>query len=249
MAGVAAAEVAPVEVDEGLQGGERPADAAAPFVRSDPGEGRVAQLLVVGLALAERVVGELEVRRQGAIEEQRRADPGAERDHHLEALAGHDGHALQVGVVGHPGRPTEPGADRPGEVEAAPGLAERRHDRRARAVLGDEVGSRDDVALADDAGEADRDAVVRGQRGDQARDDVDEARRLERVGRRHPDPVGGHVVRRVEHRGLDAGAAHVDGERERPWRRLGPGRRVLDAAHAGIALAAGEAAAGEPRGS
>ena len=45
------------------------------------------ELLVERLALAELQVGELEVRHQAAVHEERGAEPGAERDHHLEAVA------------------------------------------------------------------------------------------------------------------------------------------------------------------
>ena len=67
----------------------------------------VTQLLVVGLAVAERMVGQLEVRSKLSVEEQRRAYAGPEGDDELEPGAAHDVQALQVGVVGDPHRTAE----------------------------------------------------------------------------------------------------------------------------------------------
>ena len=83
------------------------------------------ELLVVGLALAERVVGELEMRQQPAVVEHGRADTGAEGDDELEALcplttAAPCTSASLATLVGLPSR----SASGRGQVEAVPLLVD-----------------------------------------------------------------------------------------------------------------------------
>ena len=105
--GVAPADVEVVEEEQRVELGDRLADPGVPAVVADVLAGPLAQLLVVGLALAERLVGDLEVREEGAVEEQRGAEPGAEGDDELEALALDHRRALDVRVVGDLGRLAE----------------------------------------------------------------------------------------------------------------------------------------------
>ena len=79
------------------------------FQRSSPISLRVglAQLVVVGLALAEGLVGDLEVGHELALVEEPGPEAGAEGDDQLESLAPDHGRALDVGVVGHLGRQAE----------------------------------------------------------------------------------------------------------------------------------------------
>jgi hypothetical protein len=66
--------------------------------------GQLTELVVVGLVLAERLMGHFDVGHQLAIHEEGAPEPCAERDDHLEPLALHDGGTLHVGIVGHFGR-------------------------------------------------------------------------------------------------------------------------------------------------
>src|SRR5688572_6474432 len=88
---VAAADVEVVEPRQLTQVVDRAQHTLLPLVVADLLARRVAELLVVRLALAERLVRDLEMRAQAAVLEQRRAEAGAERDDHLDAFAAHDG--------------------------------------------------------------------------------------------------------------------------------------------------------------
>ena len=79
------------------------------FQRSSPISLRVglAQLVVVGLALAEGLVGDLQVGHQLALVEDPGAEPGAEGDGQLQPRARDDRRPLDVGVVGHLGGDAE----------------------------------------------------------------------------------------------------------------------------------------------
>ena len=68
------------------------------------------------------------------------------------------------------------------------------------------------LAVADDAGEPHRDAVVRRQRRHQVGERLDDARRRRPDRRLDPDPVVEHLAFLVEHRGLEPGAPDVDGQ-------------------------------------
>ena len=139
MTRVPPAEVAAVEVREHLEVPERGHDPPAPPARPDPFQRDPAELLVVGPAVAERLVGKLEVRHEHTVVEESRPDPGPERHDELETLAGDDGETLQVGVVRDPGRFAELLGEGPGDVESRPGRDELRVDPRAKAALGHEL--------------------------------------------------------------------------------------------------------------
>ena len=111
-----------VEEGQGVEAGDGLLDPLVPALVADLLAGRLAQLLVEGLALAELHVGELHVREQPAVHEEGGAEAGAEGDDGLEALALHDGRPLHVGVVGHPGRLADRLGEGAGQVEVGPGL-------------------------------------------------------------------------------------------------------------------------------
>src|SRR5690606_35971001 len=96
------------------------AHAAAPVLATELLERVAADVVLVGLLALERVVAELEVRHQAAVEEERRAHPRAERDHHLDALALDDAEPLHVGVVRDADRPAELLLERLRELELRP---------------------------------------------------------------------------------------------------------------------------------
>src|SRR5690348_12030693 len=60
---------------------------------------RLAKLLLVCFVFAKRMMGELEVRAELSVDEDRRAEAGPESDHQLDTLAPHDGESLHVGVI------------------------------------------------------------------------------------------------------------------------------------------------------
>jgi hypothetical protein len=203
-------------VVEEAEGAERLDDLGHPLLPLLVAEllaGGVADRIVVGLAFAEGVVGELEVGEQQPVLEERRAESGTEGEHQLEAFALDHGRALQVGVVGHLARGAEVRRQATLEVEVGPGLGQLGCRLPAGTFGGDEMGGRQHVTVADHAGEADRDPVEVRQGLHQIGENGDELLRRERVRRRDADPVVFHGPGDVEHRRLEAGTADVDGER------------------------------------
>ena len=130
---VAASDVEPVVVEQPVKIDECLVDALAPFPDADPPQCRVADLLVIGLALAERMVRQLRVRHQPPVEEQARADAGAERDDELEPGAAHDLETLEICVVGDADGSAETCLQRAGEIEPCPRSQQLGHDRRSGA--------------------------------------------------------------------------------------------------------------------
>ena len=126
----------------------------------------------------------------------------------------HDGQALDVGVVGHPAGLADGLGEGGRQVEVRPVREQLGIGLGARALREDEVRGAEDVALADHAGEATRHPVPLGQLGHELRQRVDQLVGRHGIGRGHPHPPRhGHTVL-VEDVGLEAGAAHVDGDRE-----------------------------------
>ena len=105
------------------------------------------------------------------------------------------------------------------EIETGPGGEQLGHHGFAgHTRLGHEVGRRQNDAFAHDTVEAERNAVEVGQGRHERRSSAHEVLRRARVVRGHADPVGDELARRVQHRGLEAGAADVDRERRRAQR-------------------------------
>src|SRR5207344_1012425 len=105
---------------------------------------RVAELLLVALALPERMMRQLQVRGQATIQVEGGAEAGAEGDDQLDPLALDRGQPLHVGVVANPGGPAKALGHRLAEIEAYPALVA-------------QVGRGQDLAVADHTREADRD--------------------------------------------------------------------------------------------
>src|SRR5205823_13918026 len=80
--GVAAADVEVIEVRQGPEVVDRPPHPLVPLLLADFLASGVAELLVVRLALAERMVRQLEVRPQPAVEVEAGPEAGAEGDDH-----------------------------------------------------------------------------------------------------------------------------------------------------------------------
>jgi len=82
-------------------------DTCGPPLRADSLELAVTHEVFVGLAVAERMVPELEIRNQPAVGEKCRAHAGAQGHHHFHTRPMNDAEPLQVGVVQHAYRPFE----------------------------------------------------------------------------------------------------------------------------------------------
>ena len=101
-----------------------------------------------------------------------------------------------------------------GQVEARPLLGQVGVDRAPRAVLGGEVGGRSTWPSRTMPGNPTEARSAAGQRRGQPGQHRDQFLGGQRVGGGDPHPVGHHGPRGVEHRGLEAGAADVDGQGE-----------------------------------
>ena len=198
-AGVATADVEAGEVGEDAEGFDGFLDAAVPAAFADFFEGGVAELLFVGLAFAEGVVGKFEVGGEASVFGEAGAEASAEGDDHFDAPAGDGAEALDVGVVEDADGFAEFAGEGEVEIKAEPcALAE--------VVCGE------DFATADEAGEADGDAVVAGEWGDEFCEGGDHFRgaALGRGG--DAKAFGDHFSSGVEEGGFEAGAADVYGE-------------------------------------
>src|SRR5580765_5035158 len=84
---VAAADVEVVVVEQGVQDGDDVFQARIPFLAPDLLEFTVAEILVVSPIVVDRMMCQLQMRRDLAVTEEGTAEPGAEGDNELEALA------------------------------------------------------------------------------------------------------------------------------------------------------------------
>jgi hypothetical protein len=197
--GVAAAEVDHVRVEDGEDLVEHAAHPLVPLLPTDLAEGPVADVLLVGEFLAERVVGQLQVRDVDAVDEEGAAHAGAEGDHHLDALAGDGAVALHTRVVEGAGGLAGELFDLGAEGEAGPALVE--------------VGGGVCDVLLDHPREPHRHPVEGRERFEELLQG-----REHRLGGRGPRrghalPLAEVGARLVQHDGLDPGTADVDAQR------------------------------------
>ncbi len=163
----------------------------------------VADVLVIGLLAADRMVGEFEVRHDLAVVKDRRAGPGPEGQDHLDAFARDRAEPLDIRVVQNPDR-------------LAPMLAERLLQVKAAQGLGPEIGRGQHLPVADIAGEPDRHAVERAERRRGLFDRLHQHIGSNRLRRgRHALALADDLAGFVEQRGFDPAAADVDRERAR----------------------------------
>ena len=170
-------------------------------------------VIVVGQAPPHRSLGDLDVRGEDSVVEDRVAQPCSQRHDHFVPVARHHSAAGHFGVVENERGDAEAAADRRSHVEACPLLDQVGQDPRPGAVPGDVVGCCDNNAMADHSRHAHCRPVGAGQLFRQPRDGLDQLGRRQRVG-----GGGAHRARDdgalgVEHRGLDTASAAVDGER------------------------------------
>src|SRR5262249_43955284 len=97
--GIATSHVEVVEVRERAQTGNGLLDPLAPLLVADSLARGVAELLVEGLTFAERLMSDFEMGKELPVQIQSRAEPGAQRDHHLQPLPLDDTQSLHVRVV------------------------------------------------------------------------------------------------------------------------------------------------------
>jgi len=83
VAGVAATEMEVVEAGQVVKGLHGAGHALVPRVGADPLAGCIAEILVVGLTVVQRMMGDLQVRGELPVVEQRGAEPGAQGGHQL----------------------------------------------------------------------------------------------------------------------------------------------------------------------
>ena len=176
--------------------------------------GGLAQLLVVGLALPERLVGDLEMRHQLPLVEEPGAESGAEGDGELESLAADHRRPLDVGIVGHLGGQAEHLGECGRQVEARPQLGQIVVDGGARPVFGREMGGGQDFPVTHHPRKPHRRPLGFRQRRHQLRQGGDEPLRRQRIGGGDLDPVGDHGTGRTEDRGLQSRTPDIDGQGE-----------------------------------
>ena len=201
IAGVAPADIEMVEAHDLAQDVDDLGDALVPRLFALLPASGVADVFVIGLSAADRMVGEFEMRHDFAVAKDCRAGPGPEGQDHLDAVALDRAKSLDIGVVQNPDWLAPMVAQRLLQVEAGQGF-------------GPEIGCRQQPSVAHIAGETNRDAVERAERCCDVVDRLDQGIRSDRFGRgRHALPLADHGAGRVEQRGLDAGAADIDRKR------------------------------------
>ena len=114
MSSVPAADVQAIEVERSLENRRNAQYAATPTSLADSFERPVGEVVFVGPSAPERVVSELEIRRQTSVDEQRGSETGTECQNDLDARARNHPVALKIGIVkrkrralegrGHPSR-------------------------------------------------------------------------------------------------------------------------------------------------
>src|SRR5712692_4446226 len=146
------------------------------------------------------MTAQLDVRRRPTVDVDPGAEAGAERDDHLESLAGNHGEALDVRVVGE-------------AHGLAEHLAQGRLQLEARPALVAEVGRGQHVAVLDRPRESNGDAVVVPERSHELGESLDEG--LWRASDRsvHANRLREKVTAVVDHSGLEVRAADVDRQR------------------------------------
>src|SRR6516162_5795192 len=148
----------------------------------------VADVFVVSLVPAHRVMGELEMGHDFAVAKDRRAGAGSKRQHHFNSLALDRAKTLDIGIVEDPDRLTQMLREHSLQIEA-------------RQRLGAEIGSGQNPPTAHIAGEADRYSLERAKWRYHLVDGADEILRRDRFGwRRHPLSLADHVTNIVEQR-------------------------------------------------
>src|SRR5215472_8231710 len=165
--------------------------------------GGIADVLVIGLAAADRVVCEFEMGHHLAGAKNRRPGASAERQHHLDPMTFDRTKALDVRVVEDPDRFAET-------------LGEHRLQIEVRQRLSAKVRRCDDPSIAYVTGKADRYLFERPQRRHHPLNRADKIAGGDRFSwRRHALAFADYVPISIEECGLYSGAADIYRERAR----------------------------------
>src|SRR6516164_6728386 len=201
--GIAAAEIEVIEADDDAQDLDHLGNPLAPVFFALFLAGRIADVFVVGLVAADRVVGEFQMRNDLAVAEDRGTGAGAERQNHLHTAALDRAKALHICIVEHAHRL----APMPGEL---------RLQVETSQYLVAEIRGGQHPPVAHIAWKADRHPLEAAERRDRLVDGADQRLGSDRLGwGRHPLPVADNASVRVEQGGLDPAAADIDRERAR----------------------------------
>ena len=177
-----------IEIDHEAQDVDDPRDPLVPLLPAGFLERRPADVFVIGLVAAHRVMGELQMRHDLPVVEDRGAGPGAEGQHHFDAFALDRAKALHIGVVHHPHR-------------LAPALGERGLQIEAGPQLGPQIGRGQHAPVAHRAGKPDRDPVETAEPGRRGIERGGERLGGDRRGRgRQAHPLADHLSGAVEQR-------------------------------------------------
>src|SRR4029453_14323706 len=201
MTSVSAAEVEAIVIPDRLDPLDHLADALPPALLPDLLQGGIAHEVLVGLAAGIDVVGELQVRDEHAVDEDRRAEPGPEGEHHLDPLPGDAAETLDVGVVADASGLAGHLYEGIGEIESTP--------------LRMQAGGRLDDFSAAAPGDAAREPVERRLPPQEPPERPQHGFRSRRPRRRNADPFVEGRALRVEDHDLEAGPTDVDGEAAR----------------------------------
>ena len=144
--------------------------------------------------------------------EERAAQPGAEREHEFESLAGDNSGTVDLGIVEDDDRDTQCLAQRGARVEAVPLLHQVRIDTRAGPSHRHIVRRSDDDTVANHAGQAHGGVCRCGHLLGEVDESLYEELRRQGVRRGHPDGLGSHRAGFVEDGCLDPAAPAVDHE-------------------------------------
>src|SRR5699024_7650683 len=147
--------------------------------------------------------------------EDRIAQTRAEGEHQLQTRAGHHAGPVHLGIVEHQRGQPELSLDRRPHVEPGPGVHQLGQHPGARTGLGHVVRSGHHHPVPDHPGHAHRHPTRLRQLAGQVADQCHQPLRRQRVGGGGPHRLGMHRPGGIEHRGLDATATAVDGERGR----------------------------------
>jgi len=159
-----------------------------------------ADIIVIGLLVADRVVRQFEMRDRPAVGEDRGAAAGAERHDHLDADPPDRAETLHIGVVHDPHRLAPAPAQLGLQIVSGP-------------RFGPEMRRRQDAPVPHHAGKADRGALELSQRRGRLVDHVGHQLRGGRHRRgRYARRLADHLARAVEQGELDPAAADIDGK-------------------------------------
>src|SRR5712671_3951855 len=199
--GVAAADVQVIEPHDLAQDVDRLCDSFVPGLLSLLPAGRVADVFIIGLVSADRVMGELEMRHDLTVAKYRGAGAGPERQHHFDPPALDGAKTLDIGIVEN--------ADRLAQM-----LREHRLQIEIRQAFGAEIGSGQNPPVAHITRKPDRHPLEVAERRYRLIDGADEILGRDRFGRRrHSLPLANHVSGVIEQGGFDPGPADIDRKR------------------------------------